>query len=830
VGGVKIIELNIVNVLFLLILSNLTTNNIFSQNIIKNFGVSNGTLYSIVPDPDGKKLYIGGSFSKVGPHIGAGVTVDKTTGEYDKNFPIINGRVDAAISDGKGGWYIGGSFNAIDDYPIKNLAHINADNSLDKNWNPNPENSNPSNYIDNIVSYGSTFYVMGQFKKISGEERHFVASYSLSSGQLTDWDPKPDSIVSCLAVSGSTVYVSGTFSNVGGKERYRIAALDISTGNATDWQPNIMAGNSGGNPFFVSSFLPYAKKIYISGNFSNVDGLNRNNIAALDSATGRVTSWDPLAANADKITNIGIGKMLRSGNTIYIVGGINLINVGSPYTDLLAVDATTGIVKNLFIDNRLISAYLIALSDSSIYILGRIVNANSGYGLMRRDTLTGNSTVLNINFNNLVTTLAIAGPRIFIGGIFTSVNGKIQQGAAALDGTNGVLKDWYQNSGGLIYSIATHGKLVYLGGGIDGQTNKNLIAVNDSTGEPSNWNSIINGNVNAIAISNNTIYVGGIFTAAGGQTRNNFAAIDLYTGLATVLDLNPNGYISTIQISGNTLFIGGGFTQIGGKARNGIAAVDLTIGTITDWNPNPTYTFNSAIIKAVLISGNIVYTAGLFDNIGGQQRNNLAAIDIITGNATQWNPSTYGIGSYGGMVRGICIKGNRLYTVGDFSKAGGLDRNFICAINTITGDVTSWNPIIQSDDITDFPAQPVGIRAIGIIGNIVYAANTAISADTTDITDVKTSKLIPTEFSLQQNFPNPFNPTTTINFSIPRSEFVKIKVYDILGKVVVTLINEDKPAGNYSVQLNAGKLVSGVYFYRMEAGTYTQTKKLLFLK
>jgi len=89
---------------------------------------------------------------------------------------------------------------------------------------------------------------------------------------------------------------------------------------------------------------------------------------------------------------------------------------------------------------------------------------------------------------------------------------------------------------------------------------------------------------------------------------------------------------------------------------------------------------------------------------------------------------------------------------------------------------------------------------------------------------------IPIHFSLLQNYPNPFNPTTDINYSIPKSGFVKIKVYDLLGREVTTLVNEFKPAGNYHVQFNAGKLVSGVYFYRMESGEYSQTKKLLLLK
>jgi len=98
------------------------------------------------------------------------------------------------------------------------------------------------------------------------------------------------------------------------------------------------------------------------------------------------------------------------------------------------------------------------------------------------------------------------------------------------------------------------------------------------------------------------------------------------------------------------------------------------------------------------------------------------------------------------------------------------------------------------------------------------------------ITGVNQKNKLPTSFSLQQNFPNPFNPTTTIIYSIPKSCFVSIKVYDILGREVTTIVNENKLAGNYTVQFNAVKLTSGIYFYRMQAGDFVQTKKLILIK
>ncbi|KAF0139880.1 MAG: FG-GAP repeat protein [Stygiobacter sp.] len=91
-------------------------------------------------------------------------------------------------------------------------------------------------------------------------------------------------------------------------------------------------------------------------------------------------------------------------------------------------------------------------------------------------------------------------------------------------------------------------------------------------------------------------------------------------------------------------------------------------------------------------------------------------------------------------------------------------------------------------------------------------------------------EIIPHEYILYQNFPNPFNPTTTIRFAIPQREYVLLKVYDILGREVTALVNEEKSAGNYEVRFNCGKFSSGVYFYQIRAGNFVQTKKFLLLK
>lgn len=103
-----------------------------------------------------------------------------------------------------------------------------------------------------------------------------------------------------------------------------------------------------------------------------------------------------------------------------------------------------------------------------------------------------------------------------------------------------------------------------------------------------------------------------------------------------------------------------------------------------------------------------------------------------------------------------------------------------------------------------------------------------INGETT--VNVVNSKNIPVDFKLSQNYPNPFNPSTKISFSIPRSGFVTLKIYDVLGKEVATLIEKEMKVGSHSITWNAVNVPSGIYFYRIMAGNYTMTKKMVLLK
>jgi len=91
-------------------------------------------------------------------------------------------------------------------------------------------------------------------------------------------------------------------------------------------------------------------------------------------------------------------------------------------------------------------------------------------------------------------------------------------------------------------------------------------------------------------------------------------------------------------------------------------------------------------------------------------------------------------------------------------------------------------------------------------------------------------KGIPATFSLSQNYPNPFNPTTVIHYTVPKTSLVNLSVFNLLGQEVKTLVNEEKSPGEYEVRFDGSNLPSGIYFYRLVAGDFVKTMKMLLMK
>ncbi|MBU2494683.1 MAG: T9SS type A sorting domain-containing protein [Bacteroidetes bacterium] len=139
----------------------------------------------------------------------------------------------------------------------------------------------------------------------------------------------------------------------------------------------------------------------------------------------------------------------------------------------------------------------------------------------------------------------------------------------------------------------------------------------------------------------------------------------------------------------------------------------------------------------------------------------------------------------------------------------------------------NWEPQYTSETSTSI----YSIHFINAsIGWAVGSGGEIIKTTTGGVTSIYDGTEELNSFRLLQNYPNPFNPNTKINYSIPKTCFVTLKVYDLLGKEVLYLVNEEKPEGYYEVEFNGALLSSGVYLYSIQAGNFSDTKKFILLR
>ena len=161
---------------------------------------------------------------------------------------------------------------------------------------------------------------------------------------------------------------------------------------------------------------------------------------------------------------------------------------------------------------------------------------------------------------------------------------------------------------------------------------------------------------------------------------------------------------------------------------------------------------------------------------------------------------------------------------GDWANNNKMEYSYDFTNNTATGTYYDWvtSSWVQADGYLDFYDGGKNL--------FEYYGNKVIVRFKNSVTSVTDKNVKPARYSLSQNYPNPFNPSTVISYQLSFSSFVSLKIYDILGREVSTLVNEEKQPGNYEVTFDASNLSSGTYFYRLQAGNFSQIKKMILLK
>ena len=460
-------------------------------------------------------------------------------------------------------------------------------------------------------------------------------------------------------------------------------------------------------------------------------------------AAAAATAADPLTTSTLGWAINGIvSEVARAGNVAYVGGSFGTVapspNLVYGFTTF-AADSAVPVLPRLDVNNRVRT--VVALPGGGWLIGGDFTQIN-GVTRSRLARLLASGDVdstFAVSANGSVWTMAVDGTRVFIGGSFTQVGTSTRRGLAALDATTGALDAaWTPAAEGgatSVRALAVSGGTVYVGGAfatMNGVSQANLAAVNTTTGASVvGFTGTADGRVNALAVNGTSLFAGGEFFSAGGASRRGVARLSAATGLAeTAFNANGNGSVSAMAVSGTTLFVAGSFGQMGGQDREHIAQLDVTSGGATTWNPGADGDVEDLALAgtALIVAGHFhhtggaerlnlaaldttrttdialpwnpslnssadfvhvdaaghVFVSGDFNFFGAVLRENLAAIDLLTGELLPWNPGA------NGWIRALDVQGNTVYVGGDFSTIGGVSRSRIAALDAVTGVVSAW--------------------------------------------------------------------------------------------------------------------------------------------
>ncbi|MEO8512225.1 MAG: T9SS type A sorting domain-containing protein [Ignavibacteria bacterium] len=419
--------------------------------------------------------------------------------------------------------------------------------------------------------------------------------------------------------------------------------------------------------------------------------------------------------------------------------------------------------------------------------------------------------------------------------------------------TNGVLQ-WsklynYDNSDGSNdIKIDKDGNIVLVGGSSIGGNNYALIIKYSSSGDTLWTRHFNNGQSNAyfskfMFDNSNNIYIAGNLSIPGVclimkyNSNGNQQWFTTFTnnpsrsygGYGICLDGNSNLYVigtESVPFSGwndYLLKLNNSGTVIWGKVFTGILS-------------GQGRTSIPAIGPVVSLDGNSIYFSTMVSNGMGGGSYSIATIKYDSNGDSQW------VKVYGGGIPGanrvsnikldkqdnvyICGTGYYLTSGDDFVVIKYASTGTQQWVTTYTGLVTNG-----SDNATDL--------YIDTNYNVYVTGNSASSNNPGVAVTIKYSQLIgisinynelPNQYKLYQNYPNPFNGSTVINYEIPKKSNVELKIYDMLGRLIKTLVKSEQNASYYSINLETGNLASGIYFYKISAGDITDTKKMILIK
>jgi len=478
--------------------------------------------------------------------------------------------------------------------------------------------------------------------------------------------------------------------------------------------------------------------------------------------------------------------------------------------------------------------YQLAINDTGLYAW---IN-NEGIFLSTDNGTTWNSINNDLPISN-ISHLTINGNNVLVG---TQNDFARNLNAIYFSRDNGVIWSKFNCEFG-------HTSIFALSSNYDETGNTNIFAGTltsgfyRSTNNGKSWTNLneglISNFIEALTVNGNNVFAGingsGVFISTNNGT--NWSEVNI--GLT-------NRYVMCLLSEGANLFAGTDGDGVFLSTNNG-----------TNWskisNGLPTYTK----VLSLVIDSPFIY-AGTIEGVF--MSTNIGLSWNAINNGLPYTP-TEGLDytKYDIVIRSLALNGENLFA-GTYKKGiflstnngsnwtainNGLPNNcdvwsFALSDNNLFASTDSGRVYLTTNNGNNWTLVNSGlpntyITTLIIRNNDMYAGTDGngvwrrpINEMITDIKNTQNS--LPEEFSLNQNFPNPFNPTTTFSFNLPNSCRVVLTIYDILGKEVTKLIDEEKGAGNYRIKYDALKLSSGIYFYQIKAGNFMATKKFVLIK
>ena len=497
-------------------------------------------------------------------------------------------------------------------------------------------------------------------------------------------------------------YIGGNFDRVGSHPRSNLARIHVNGAVDTDWAPE--------SNDTVRALTVANGRVYIGGEFTEVESdgsqANRERLAAFDAQNGEIDlEWAP--AVDDRVLT------LEPRDDLILAGGeFTQVNSATNRASLAAFDESSGEVDPDWNPGTDGSVSTILVTPDWTFIGGEFTQLDNEtrQNIARLDNSNDD---VDLNWvaavNGEVETITLSDDRVYVGGRFSEAgDGEARELFAAFHRDTGTLDpDWQPDvfHGLSVRSLLHHEGHIYAGGSFtithdDGLLGQ-LVRLDDRDGVlDADWDIPVSGSApNTLSLSGARLFVGGFINAAGGPVRHRLAAFDRETGIpapdiAPVIDDPREGkvfiFVETTEAVGDLLYLGGRFLEIDGEPRENIAAIDLDSGELVpDWNPGA-----NSRVNTMAATSERLYVGGVFSEIGAdnQERDNLAAFDLDTGLlSTQWNPGA------NNEVNSLATDGEKVFAGGSFTHAGDETRSRLAAFAADTGALDDdWGGSVSS--------------------------------------------------------------------------------------------------------------------------------------